>query len=91
MALEVDLNEKSEFDLIEKKPKPVEGRKPFWESRKWWFAILAVILPIVSKVFMMEISDNVIIAVEALLGIAIGAEATIDTKKLKKDKEAVKD
>lgn len=79
----------SEFDPIVEHV--VDGRKPFWQSRKWWYAILAVLMPIISKVFMMDISDNVIIAVEALLGIAIGAEASIDNKKLKITKKSIED
>ena len=55
--------------------------KPFYRSKKWWMAILGVITPVLTKFTGIELSEQIQLAIITLIGVYIGGESWIDSKK----------
>ncbi len=54
------------------------GRKPIWRSRKFWYALVAALIPIINKLAKLELDTATVWqAMSPLLG-GLGVEGAID-------------
>ena len=58
--------------------KGYNSNKPFWQSKKWWMAAIAVAIPIVNQLFALGLDVGEITAIAAPVVAYILAQAYVD-------------
>lgn len=56
--------------------------KPFWLSKKWWFTVLAVLVPILNQTFGLGLDATTVLEIILPIMVYVGGQAHIDAKKI---------